>query len=207
MFVEKNSLLRRTLEPLIPDFLILFIKKFYWKSIRLINKHVYIKKGGLTELRYGFRFERIHPYCAYIGNRTILEEYNVWNANVGDIKTGQNCWFGLRCIVMGPVEIGDSTTMGPNVAILGPRHPTLDPESVKRDKTVIGNNVWISTGSIILFGVQIGDNAIIGAGSVVSKDVPKGAFVAGNPARDLTRMAGKYWGLSSENELKMVLKD
>ncbi len=59
--------------------------------------------------------------------------------------------------------------------------------------TKIGNNVWISTGSIIFHGVKIGDNVIIGPGSVVSKDVPANAYVAGNPARNLTKISEISW--------------
>lgn len=206
-FDKKNGrFIKRRLD-YIPDFIRSIIKRIFLRGVLILNKYRYLKKGKHAEIGNRFRFERSEPYCAYIGNRSIIEEYNVWNANAGNIRVGQKCWFGLYNIVMGPVEIGDSVSTGPNVSILGPRHPTLDQESSKRDKTVIGNNVWISAGSIILFGAQIGDNAIIGAGSVVSKDVPRGAFVAGNPARDLTRMAGKSWGLSSENELKTVVKD
>jgi acetyltransferase-like isoleucine patch superfamily enzyme len=59
--------------------------------------------------------------------------------------------------------------------------------------TVIGNGVTIATGSIVLFGVKIGDNAVVSAGSVVNKDVPDNAFVAGNPARDITKIAQQAW--------------
>ncbi|MBN2593265.1 MAG: hypothetical protein JXA81_07140 [Sedimentisphaerales bacterium] len=94
---------------------------------------------------------------------------------------------------MGPVEIGDELSTGPYVKILGPRHPVPPQAEKQRQKTKIGNNVWISTGSIILFGVEIGDNAIISAGSVVQKDVPAGAFVGGNPARNLSGLVEKAW--------------
>ena len=70
---------------------------------------------------------------------------------------------------------------------------------VKRDKTIIGNNVWVSAGSIILFGVKIGDNAIISAGSVVTKDVPEGMFVGGNPARNLTALVRKAWNKANQH--------
>ncbi|MBN2735779.1 MAG: hypothetical protein JXR70_02280 [Spirochaetales bacterium] len=90
---------------------------------------------------------------------------------------------------MGPVEIGDNLSTGPHVKILGPRHAITGYENIDvNKKTIIGNNVWISTDSIILSGVTIGDNAVIGPASLVTKDVPPGAYVAGNPARDLTRV-------------------
>jgi maltose O-acetyltransferase len=94
---------------------------------------------------------------------------------------------------MGLVEIGDEVSTGQNVLILGPRHPLLATEKLGKEKILIGNNLWISAGSIILFGVAIGDNAIVSAGSVVTKDVPKSAFIGGNPARNLSGLVRKAW--------------
>jgi maltose O-acetyltransferase len=105
---------------------------------------------------------------------------------------------------MGPVEIGDELSTGPYVKILGPRHPVPPQADKQREKTIIGNNVWISTGSIILFGVEIGDNAIISAGSVVQKDVPAGAFVGGNPARNLSGLIQKAWQTADNKQNKDV---
>ena len=192
-----KSTFRDTMEFIIPDFLRLIIKRLYWAVIRGKNRYKYIKKGRRAEFGYRFRFERLQPYEASVGDKTIVEEGNVWNANVGNIIVGENGWFGLYNIVMGPVQIGDHFSSGPYVSILGPRHPTLDAGSINRGKTVIGNNVMITTGSIILFGVTIGDNAIIGPGSVVTKDVPNGAFVSGNPARDLTKIVGELWKMDT----------
>jgi len=179
---DKNFV--RIIETVMPDFIRLMIKRLYWAAIRTRNKHVYIKKGNFAELGYWFRFSRDEPYIAKIGERTITDEFNVWNARGGDIIVGDHCWFGLHNVIMGPVEIGDLFSSGPYVSILGPRHPALDREASTREKTVIGNNVMITSGAIILFGVTIGDGAIVGAGSVVTKDVQEGAFVSGNPARD-----------------------
>lgn len=195
--IDNKKNIKRPIETIMPDFVRLLIKRLYWTAVRTRNKHVYIKKGKLAELGYRFRFSREEPYRAYIGDRTITEEFNIWNAKGGDIIVGKKCWFGLHNIVMGPVEIGDFFSSGPYVSILGPRHPTLDREVITREKTVIGKNVMITTGSIILFGVKIGDGAIIGAGSVVAKDVQAGAFVSGNPARDLTKIAGKLWRMDT----------
>lgn len=194
---DRRITARQALERITPDFIRLMVKRFFWAAIRAKNKRIYIKKGRHAELGYRFRFSRKDPYCAHIGEGTVTDEFNVWNANGGDIIVGNRCWFGLHNIVMGPVEIGDHVSTGPYVSILGPRHPTLDSEARKRIKTVINENVMITTGSIILFGIKIGKGAIIGAGSVVTKDVPEGAFVSGNPARNLTKIAGKLWGMEN----------
>jgi acetyltransferase-like isoleucine patch superfamily enzyme len=190
---NKRRFLYKTIENITPSFVKGNIKKIYWRIVRIYNKYRYIEKGRFVEFGYRFRFSRKKPYRAYIGERSITEDFNVWNARGGDIIVGKRCWFGLFNIVMGPVEIGNDVSTGPYVSILGPRHPTLDLETRKRKKTVIEDKVMIHTGSIILFGVKIGEGAIIGAGSVVTKDVQAGAFVSGNPARDLTKIAGKLW--------------
>lgn len=190
---NKKSTLFRTIETITPSFLKMILKRIFWKIVRLYNRCRYIEKGRFVEFGYRFRFDRSAPYRARVGERTIAEDFNVWNTDLGDIMVGKECWFGLNNVVMGPVEIGDELSTGPYVKILGPRHPVPPQAEKQRQKTRIGNNVWISTGSIILFGVEIGDNAIISAGSVVTKDVPAGAFVGGNPARNLSGLIEKAW--------------
>ena len=189
----KNSTLYKTLEFMTPTIVKVIAKRIFWKIARLYNRCRYIEKGRFVEFGYRFRFDRSAPYRARVGEKTIAEDFNIWNTDLGDIMVGKKCWFGLNNIVMGPVEIGDRLSTGPYVKILGPRHPVLPQAAKRRQKTTIGNNVWISTGSIILFGVEIGDNAIISAGSVVTKDVPAGAFVGGNPARNLSCLIHKAW--------------
>ena len=189
----KNSTLYKTVEFMTPTFVKVIAKRIFWKIVRFYNRCRYIEKGRFVEFGYRFRFDRSAPYRARVGEKTIAEDFNVWNTDLGDITVGEKCWFGLNNVVMGPVEIGDRLSTGPYVKILGPRHPVLPQAAKSRQKTRIGNNVWISTGSIILFGVVIGDNTIISAGSVVTKDVPAGAFVGGNPARNLSGLIQKAW--------------
>jgi acetyltransferase-like isoleucine patch superfamily enzyme len=189
----KNSTAYKTIEFVTPTFVKAITKRIFWKIVRFYNRCRYIEKGRFVEFGYRFRFDRSAPYRARVGERTIAEDFNVWNTDLGDITVGKKCWFGLNNVVMGPVEIGDELSTGPYVKILGPRHPVPPQAEKQRQKTKIGNNVWISTGSIILFGAEIGDNAIISAGSVVQKDVPAGAFVGGNPARNLSGLIQKAW--------------
>jgi acetyltransferase-like isoleucine patch superfamily enzyme len=189
----------RRIELITPSFVKAIAKKMYWKLIRSYYKYKYIKKGRFVEFGYRFRFSREKPHFAYIGDRTITEDFNVWNAKGGDIIVGEKCWFGLHNIVMGPVKLGNEVSTGPYVCILGPRHAVLGYEQGNEKKTIIGNNVWISAGSIIQFGVTIGKGAIIGAGSVVIKDVPPDSFVAGNPARNLSRIADVAWKKAGYN--------
>ena len=201
---KEKSVLYRTVESVTPSFVKSISKKTYWKAVRFYNKCAYIEKGKFVEFGCRFRIDRTSPYMARVGDRTIAEDFNVWNIDLGDITVGQNCWFGINNIIMGPVEIGNKLSTGPYVMILGPRHPVPNQTTKPRDKTIIGNNVWISSGSIVLFGVEIGDNAVIGAGSVVTKDVPAGAYVSGNPARNLSGFVQKAWGLSDKESVGRV---
>lgn len=85
------------------------------------------------------------------------------------------------------IEIGDETIISDNVKIHdSDNHEIIMSEGVKKDifaPVIIGNHVWIGKNVLILKGVHIGDNAIVGAGSVVTKNVPAGTLVVGNPAR------------------------
>lgn len=106
-----------------------------------------------------------------------------------NISLGAGVFLNFNCCILDicAVSIGDLTQIGPGVQILGADHPR-DP--VERRALLefgrpirIGANVWIGGGALIMPGVTIGDDAIIGAGSVVTRDVPAGATVVGNPAR------------------------
>lgn len=190
---KEKGKLYLAIEAVTPTFVKVMVKRIYWKIVRRYNRFKYIEKGRFVEFGYRFRFDRSKPFRARVGEKTIAEDFNVWNTDLGDITIGKNCWIGLNNVLMGPLEIGDQLSTGPYVKILGPRHPVPPQAAKQSEKTTIGNNVWISTGSIILFGINIGDNAIISAGSVVTKDVPAGAFFGGNPARNLSGLIKKAW--------------
>jgi maltose O-acetyltransferase len=106
-----------------------------------------------------------------------------------NIRLGSGVFVNFGCIFLDVVGIavGDGCQIGPAVQVLTadhPRDPALRRQGFESGKPVrIGRNVWIGGRAIILPGVTVGDDAIIGAGSVVTRDVPTGATVAGNPAR------------------------
>lgn len=106
-----------------------------------------------------------------------------------NITLGDKVFFNFNCVVLdvAPVLIGSRVLFGPAVQIYAATHPLSASErrtGLELGKRVeIGNDVWVGGGAIICPGVRIGARAVIGAGSVVTKDVPEGALAAGNPCR------------------------
>lgn len=105
-----------------------------------------------------------------------------------NIELGERVFFNFNCVVLDvcPVRIGDYTLFGPGVQILTPVHPMNAEERRGKEygKPIeIGADVWVGGGALILPGVRIGSRAVLGAGSVVTRDVPEGVFAAGNPCR------------------------
>jgi maltose O-acetyltransferase len=108
-----------------------------------------------------------------------------------NIRLGEGAYLNVDCVILdtAPVTIGAHTMLGPGVHVYCAQHH-LDPDKRRAGLEIglpvsIGRNVWIGGGAIILPGVTIGDNAIVGAGSVVTRNVDREAKVAGNPARRL----------------------
>ena len=105
------------------------------------------------------------------------------------IEVGENFYAKVNCIMLdvGKITIGDNVLFGPNVSIYTAGHP-IHPESRNSGyeygiPVTIGSNVWIGGSCVILPGVSIGNNVVIGAGSVVTKDIPDNVCAAGNPCR------------------------
>ena len=109
--------------------------------------------------------------------------------------------FNLTLVDDTDIYVGDGVLFGPNVGVAGAGHP-VDPDLRRKVAQFnlpvhIGNNVWIGAGAIILPGIAIGDNSVIGAGSVVTKDVPANVVAVGNPCRVLREIGEHdreyYW--------------
>jgi maltose O-acetyltransferase len=105
-----------------------------------------------------------------------------------NIQLGERVFFNFNCVVLDVcrVRIGNYTLFGPAVQIYTPMHPfdaALRRQQELGRPVEIGADVWVGGGAIILPGVRIGARAVIGAGSVVTGDVPDDVFAAGNPCR------------------------
>lgn len=110
-----------------------------------------------------------------------------------NIHLGEKVYFNFNCVVLdvAPVTIGSKTMLGPAVQLYTATHP-LNPYERRLKELAkpirIGADCWIGGGAIILPGVNIGDQTVIGAGSVVTRDVPSGVVAAGNPCRILREL-------------------
>ena len=122
------------------------------------------------------------------------------NANFGcrHVHLGSNIYanFNLTLVDDGHIYIGDWVKFGPNVTVVTAGHPVLpelrtDPEYQYNKDVHIGECAWIGAGVIILPGVTIGRNSVIGAGSVVTKDIPADSVAVGNPCRVMRQIGEK----------------
>lgn len=114
-----------------------------------------------------------------------------------NITIGNDVYINFGCVILdcGQVSIGDRTLIGPNVGIFSGNH-TVDAEEriaggLVPKPITIGSRVWICGNVSIVPGVCIGDDSIIGAGSVVTHDIPSGVIAAGNPCRVLRKITEK----------------
>ena len=124
-----------------------------------------------------------------------------------NITVGKRFYANSYCtmIDVAPITIGDNVMLGPNVQIITAGHP-VHPDSRNSGyeygvPVIVGDNVWIGAGAIILPGVTIGNNTVIGAGAVVTKDIPGGVVAAGNPCRvirEITEEDRKYYYKNQE---------
>ena len=114
-----------------------------------------------------------------------------------NMKVGERVFFNFNCVVLdvAPVIIGSRSKLGPNAQVYTATHPLNHQErSSGREyakPVVIGEDVWIGGSAVICPGVTIGDRSVIGAGSVVTKDIPSDVFAAGNPCRVIRRLTSE----------------
>lgn len=142
-----------------------------------------------TELRK--RGEMLKEMFAEIGEGCYIEPPLHANFGGAHVHFGKNIYanFGLTMVDDTHIYVGDYTMIGPGVIIATAGHPIL-PELRKKNYQYnmpvhIGRNCWIGAGAIILPGITIGDNVVIGAGSVVTKDLPSNVVAVGNPCKVL----------------------
>jgi len=132
--------------------------------------------------------KKIVSYC---GKNVNIERHAVFSP---DLSIGDNSGIGIDCEVYGPVSIGSDVMMAPEVIIYTSSHvhdrtdiPMWKQEFTKARPVKIGNDVWIGRRAIIMPGVSIGNGVIVGAGAVVTKDIPDFCVAGGVPAQILKK--------------------
>jgi maltose O-acetyltransferase len=129
------------------------------------------------------------PVLASAG-RDVNIEYGAYFGRGDQVHLGDRSGIGVNCRLHGPVRIGANVMMGPEVLIYARGHgirsedvSMIDQGFEEAREVVIGDDVWLGARAIILPGVHVGRGSVVGAGAVVSKDVPPHSVAVGNPAR------------------------
>lgn len=139
-----------------------------------------------------YNFQRIiAKVCMTIGKQSLLPPNFRLKMLKGGVKIGKRCFIGSNVgfdgIYPNLIEIGEGCVITSGTRILSHFYNTKD-RHFYAGKVIIGKNVFIGLNSLIVNSVNIGDGAVIGAGSIVNKDIPANEIWAGNPARFIKRI-------------------
>jgi maltose O-acetyltransferase len=145
------------------------------------------RPGGAASRRIRARLARLMlDECG----RDVNVEHGAWFGSGRGIRLGDRSDIGMDALVIGPLDVGRDVMMGPRCILLSSSHAfasvdvPMNRQGFLDDRPiVIEDDVWVGAGTIVLPGVRIGTGSIVGAGSVVTNDVPPRTVVAGNPAR------------------------
>ncbi len=155
------------------------------------NKNHFRIRYVLNVIRTWLKFKFKYPWVKYNGFVRVMP--HVTFAKNMDIIIGNNVQFGIYCDIASNVHFGDNILMAGNVHFVGRRDHTFDQvgktiwQGIRGDNgtTIIEDDVWIGTNSIIMSGIKIGKGSIVAAGSVVTKNIPECEIWGGNPAKKI----------------------
>ncbi|MEG1842257.1 MAG: acyltransferase [Alistipes sp.] len=163
----------------------LWVRWFLTPCIHKRGKGARVYRHARLDIFPWHRFE--------LGARSQIEDYAVVNNGVGDVLIGEDVHIGIGSVVVGPVQLGRHAGLGQYVSVQGMNHGfadvTIDSDLQPLDlrPVVIGDCSHVGTNSTVVAGVTIGDHCMIGAGSVVTKNIPSYSVALGNPARVVKR--------------------
>lgn len=168
---------------------------FFNKIIRSLNTRMYYSISihlPVSFSKFGKLAQSIRAYNASKFLKHVGKDVNIEKGAkiTSSMEIGDRSGVGINAMIGGKVIIGNDVMMGPECIIYTSNHafdntdiPMIQQGHTKEEPVTIGDDVWIGGRVIILPGVHIGNGAIIGAGSVVTKNVPDFAIAAGNPAK------------------------
>lgn len=163
-----------------------------WWVRHILNRFVH-KRGKGSTIRRRSRID-VFPWNRFeIGNLTTIEDFTTINNGSGDVLMGNRVRIGIGSVVIGPVTMGNGSGLGQHVFISGFNHgyqdgsknSSVQPLDIK--PVVIEEEAHIGANSVVVAGVRIGRRVQVGAGSVVTKDIPPFSVAVGNPARVIKR--------------------
>lgn len=172
------------------------IKGFLWSMFILFKYHRMLRIGYnfnvMGKLTLGSNINIGSNVKIYtnntLGDNVVVGDNVELRCNNGNkIVIGKNCTINRNSVIIGNVDIGSNCLIAPSVFILGANHVFSDPtipinnQGSQSKGVIIEENVWIGANTVIVDGVHISANSVIGAGSVVTKNIPKNSIAVGNP--------------------------
>jgi len=155
---------------------------------------LYQHRGRHSKIYFSVRMDT-PPYRRFsLGRHSVIESFTCINNAVGDVVIGDHTRIGLHNTVIGPVTIGSHVNIAQGVTVTALNHNfdkpgiRIDQQGITTRPIVIGDDVWIGAGAVILPGVTIGSHCVVAAGAVVTTDVPDGTLVAGIPAKTVRKI-------------------
>lgn len=155
---------------------------------------LYQHRGRHSKIYFSVRMDT-PPYRRFsLGRHSVIESFTCINNAVGDVVIGDHTRIGLHNTVIGPVTIGSHVNIAQGVTVTALNHNfdkpgiRIDQQGITTQPIVIGDDVWIGAGAVILPGVTIGSHCVVAAGAVVTTDVPDGTLVAGIPAKTVRKI-------------------
>lgn len=165
-------------------------RPYWW--IRLLQP-LYIKKGKGAVIYRSVRKDLPPFHQLRLGKYSVIEDFSCLNNAVGDIIIGDYTRIGLHNTIIGPVCIGNHVNLAQGVVISGLNHnytdttTLIDNQGVSTSPILIKDDSWIGANVVVTAGVTIGRHCIVGAGCVVTKDIPDYCIAVGNPTRIIKR--------------------
>lgn len=184
----------------------------YHKYLQMMEEY---NTAGYTKDGLERKKQILHELFAEAGENAYIQApyHAMWGGR--HVHLGKNVYINYNCMLVDDahIYIGEGTMIAPNVTIVAASHPIspkLRAEGYGCNEPVyIGKNVWIASNVTILPGVHIGDNSVVGAGAIVTRDIPANVIAVGNPARVLREIGQdddiyyNHGKLISENLIKL----